>query len=58
MTGLAEEDDMIQTKQFENTLLEREKSLEQALGKLNSRDSNLTTQLKKMSTELQNSLKT
>ena len=58
MTGLAEEDDMIQTKQFENTLLEREKSLEQALGKLNSRDSDLTTQLKKMSTELQNSLKT
>ena len=58
MTGLAEEDDMIQTKQFENTLLEREKSLEQALGKLNSRDSDLTKQLKKMSTELQNSLKT
>ena len=58
MSGLAEQDDIDIIKGFENGLLDREKSLEEALGKLSSRDANLTSDLKQMSMNLKNSLKT
>ena len=58
ISGLAEQDDIDIIKGFENGLLDREKSLEEALGKLSSRDANLTSDLKQMSMNLKNSLKT